>query len=541
MAKLSFEQYEKLKAQGLDDTQIQQLSEKYGYSMPKENILASAAKTLVGKPVARATELIGRTGILGENIQRGYQAMADEGEGVLAKTPFGTMNIEAQKSFGDGGGRQIAADALDSTAYLTPIKGGKIAKTALGVGSGYAADVSNNLRDGEQGADIFKPGFGAVGGAIFPNLGSFASGLKKGSSKATKYVTAQLTGLNPDTVTTLITRPNEVTKAQRAVLSRHTVAQRVADSFQNKLDELSATGKGYQTIRNTGGSVDVPPDTIKNVLSKYGIDVQNGKLVRTAESVPMKPGDIDDIERFIVEYGSETKLSSNAFLNARQAIDNMKAFNPNKSGVSKKIAAELRKAYDTIGKSKIKGLTELDGTYSKQRTFVEKAQKYLFDKDGNLTDSAINRIANATGKGKDRILERLEDLHPGITQQLQILKTLEDIEATGGQKVGTYMKALAPGALSGNVPLMIAGMFAASPSISVPIIKTYGRMNGFSGEVIEKVTEKLLTGGKLNGSELMLVRKAILFHIANLPSDKFDDEQEVIQQENDNSEIPTNN
>jgi hypothetical protein len=344
-----------------------------------------------------------------------------------------------------------------------------------------------------------------------------------------------------------IAKPNELTKAQRAGLSRAGVAHKEQDAFKKRLSDLSATGKEYESIRKSGGAVDVPEDLIPSTLKRFGVEIKNGKLVTTAESTPLRAGDIDELENFIAQYGSERRLSANAFLNARKALDNYaeRTIGSNKSGAAKAIASELRKKYDEIGKAGIKGLKELDTKSAPLYAFVAKARKYLFDRNGDLTETGINRIANSTGKGKDKLIERLEEIYPGVTQQIQLVKALEDIEHAGGQKVGTYMKTGGVALAMGNVPALVASLIVGTPSAAVPILKVFGRMNGFADEVINRVSEKLLSGKTLNASELMLVRRAIVHHLSQLPSDKFDDDipdtPEVTEPTNDNTEIPTNN
>lgn len=121
----------------------------------------------------------------------------------------------------------------------------------------------------------------------------------------------------------------------------------------------------------------------------------------------------------------------------------------------------------------------------------------LVDNEGNLTESALNKIANATGKGKDLILQRLEQISPGIGQKITILKAIEDIENAEGQKVGTYARTskelLAGGAgfaaagPVGAVAAAIVQAILASPSVAVPILRAYG----FSGDLVSAVVGKL--------------------------------------------------
>ena len=61
----------------------------------KESLLKRIVKepieALVVRPVARTTEALGRVGVFGENIQRGYEEMADTGQQL--DTIVGKYNI----------------------------------------------------------------------------------------------------------------------------------------------------------------------------------------------------------------------------------------------------------------------------------------------------------------------------------------------------------------------------------------------------------------------------------------------------------------
>jgi hypothetical protein len=542
MSKLSFDQYHALQSQGLSDQDISKLADKYGYSMPSENIVASALKTLLVKPAARVAEVVGRSGILGENIKQGYENMGDQ----VFHTPVGDINVEKQKAFGEGGGRQIAADAFNSASYLAPTglvsKGASaitpIAKplagaVASGVTSGYLGDIASNLTDGEKGLGIFKPGMGAVTGGALPVAGAAVKGAFNLAGKATKFSISQGTGLDQSTISTAITNPAALTMAEREGLNRVSVASQVQDSFKKKLSDLSATGKEYGTIRKAQVQVPIPSDLVDSVLKKHGITIDtNGKLVTTAESVPLKAGDISALEDFIGQYGKETSLTPNAFLNTRKALDNMSEWDASKSDVANVIAKDLRKQYDKIGKETIPGLSELDAKFAPEIKSIKEVRKNLFDKNGEMLDTTINRIANSTGAGKDKVLAKLEKIQPGITDKIKLAHALHDINDGATFKVGAYGKAGLAGfmATGGNIPAAIISVILAQPKVAIPILKIYGHTKNISTDVIERISEKLMKQTpNLHAGDLMLIRKALINHMANLPSHKFDDQRTDLQ------------
>jgi hypothetical protein len=68
-------------------------------------------------------------------------------------------------------GKKALGETLKDIGKKTAIRAG------VGAGTGYAYDVSNNLQQNKEGADIFKPGMGtALGGAIPLGIGAIQAG-----------------------------------------------------------------------------------------------------------------------------------------------------------------------------------------------------------------------------------------------------------------------------------------------------------------------------------------------------------------------------
>lgn len=106
-------------------------------------------KTLLATPADRLAEVVGRTGILGENIKTGYEQMSDTSQGRT----FGGITVEPQKAFGQGGGKQILGETAKTASYLY---GGGAGTQA--VKTGLKGEI---LSGALQGAKV-----GAVGGGL---------------------------------------------------------------------------------------------------------------------------------------------------------------------------------------------------------------------------------------------------------------------------------------------------------------------------------------------------------------------------------------
>lgn len=127
-----------------------------------KSMVKDAAGTLLVKPAARATEALGRTGLFGQNIKRGYEAIADSGQGqrILG------IDVEKQRGFKDGGAKQIAGDALKTASYL--YSGGAAAPAASAAVKATVPGASRALfSQGVRQAAMQGAKVGAIGGASY--------------------------------------------------------------------------------------------------------------------------------------------------------------------------------------------------------------------------------------------------------------------------------------------------------------------------------------------------------------------------------------
>jgi len=376
------------------------------------------------------------------------------------------------------------------------------AEKALGIG----------LKSAKAGAKVAGESLETAGRATAKGLAQGVETTVKTGGFIEKHALSQATGYRPETIMKIINDPGAFDSKTTANISRGSVGERVQTGIQGRLDELSDTGKEYQAIRDSDALVNIPEETVPSILEKYGLQIvdEGGvKRIKTsAESVPLKSGDISAIEDFLNQYGNQPVLSSNAFLNSRKALDNLSSFGAEKTDISDLLARDLRSAYDSLGKKQIDGLANLDAKFSPEVKLLKQLRKDYLNPDGTLKDNALNKVANLTGKGKDRVIERLEKVVPGIAEDINILKAIEDI-ADASQRPGTYVKgavlgtALAPGVGT------IVGILLTTPQVAVPMLRAYGRLKGISGEIINSVINKLRAGKPLVKSEKSLVASAM--------------------------------
>lgn len=420
------------------------------------------------------------------------------------------------------------------TAYTDPVGLAGDVSAVLGAGSGAfgvaskaaeiggladTADAIGSVSSGlNKGAELTNPLTPLVAGT---------SKLLKSSGVISSELGSQLTGFEPQTIDKIIQNPEAFTPDQIANSSRISIAQEVESALTQKDAALSETGAAYQGIREpqisqegtTGfeGMTNNPPDNAIPVATNFleeqlrtaaKVDVEDGNIVAKGTSVVRDAKDIRSLQNLFNTWKPEFQkgyLTPEEFLNFRQDLAGAAKFEREFSSSKpvEGVAAEIRSNLNDQYRGALPGLKELDDSYSAQREELTTLRKGILDRDGNLLETAINKIANATGKGKDLQLAKLEQIVPGITKRLEVLKAIEDIQKAGGTKVGTYPSAflkaggVIAGAASGNLPLMAASaatMIISSPGIAVPLLRALGGGESFAKTVMAHLAKYATIG-----------------------------------------------
>lgn len=405
----------------------------------------------------------------------------------------------------------------------------KIKQTIVNDPVGFATDFATVL---EGGGGMLK-GAGAVSkvdalstaGRTISKVGEAVNPIRQALPLASKVVsgtgnlikktagfaTSQATGLNPETISQIIKTPNAFNASEAALMDRGTLANQVKTAIDTRLTALSETGANYQSVRESGAITSIPQGTFQSVLSKYGLKLDDaGKIIRDRASVPMKTGDVSALQDFLDIYGKEGDLNANEFLNTRKAAAAIADFDTTKSDIANKIGEDLYAKLNDVARKKIDGLEALDAQYSPEVKLLKQIKKDYLAPDGTLKDGAINKIANLTGKGKDKVVARLEQIVPNIKEQVNILKALEDIQLSEGKKVGTYFRSILGGGglVTGNVPAII-GSIISQPAVAVPILRAYGKILGGVGDISEPIITKIKAGKTLLPKERTFVTRAL--------------------------------
>lgn len=325
-------------------------------------------------------------------------------------------------------------------------------------------------------------------------IGSKVGDLAGGVSKS---IISHVTGLDPETIQQVLTNPEAFKKLEQDNISRGGLAGDVQNAIDTRLKDLSEVGKGYDAVRNSNQTIQVPPDLISKTLEDKGFTIKKGKIVADTNSVTRNSSDIQAIQKFYDDWKGKKTLTPNEFLNMRGDIGELSKFDK-VTGMGKTRASEAigKSLYDRANRMirdpQLQELKALDETYAPEREFLQKVKKDYFNTDGTFKDNAPSKIANAGNKGE--LLKRLENVMPGITDKIKVLKAVEDIQRASGLKVGTYTRALVGGGgfVLAGIPGFIISEILTSPEAAVPILRKAGYLGAKAGPIIEAL--KTLVG-----------------------------------------------
>lgn len=481
---------------------------------PTQGIEGQLVKTVKGattiakgiiNPIAE-TAIATPARIIGEGIQSstGYDINEAVSQGVQKLVQKGMETETAQKAM-EGWAKLKETDPESAMAISSILDIGDIASNVIGLGAGKV--TTQGIKQG-VGTGI-KGGVKAIGkGAekIIPKVAPTVS-------KAGEFGTAQTFGLKPETIKNIIKNPELFTPEEMSKISRESVFSKVKNSVDKRLADLSETGKGYESIKNLPNTANVSEQTIIDTLKSKGIDVSDGKIeVNLGSEIQLSNADIKGLEETMALVRGKQTLTAKEVLNLRKRLSNLAGYGEGKTDASKLVAKEIRRTVDAIAKKEIPGLSELDAKFAPERELMTKVKKAIFDKNGDIKPNAISTITNLTGRGKEQLLARMEKIVPGITKDVNILKSIQDIQAAGSNKVGTYTRSIlgaGGGAVIGGPAGAILGMILTSPEMGVKILRTYAKYKNIPKETLNNVINKMESGKKLVGDEIKIMNEAV--------------------------------
>lgn len=425
----------------------------------------------------------------------------------LAQTKLGgaalnklSQGMEAWENWkGEGEANRRIAEVIEGLVNI-----GDIVGVAAGIKAGakklgkIGAEVAKDVRRITEPAVV-------AGKKVLPKV-------KDRMEDIGQYAITQVTGVPKDAIEMTLKNPEKLKAAKLSGLDRMTLAKKVEEAVNTRIDDLSGLGKEYEVLRQSGKTVTIPENTFQDfVKENFKVDIVNGKIKKKPGSLDLSKGDAAAIEEFLEIYGDVDRLTVDEFLAGRKELDRLAAFDQGKTTASKRAARQLRAEYDSFA-SQIEGLKELDAQYKPIIEQLNQLKKDYFKPDGELKDSAVNAIANIAGKGKDIRLQRLEELIPDIAEQAKILKALESIEDSTDLAVGRYVRggAIGGGLATGNIPLIL-GALVATPENITSLLSLFAKAKKIAPTKINDIIGKMKKGLKLNKVEANTVADAIRY------------------------------
>lgn len=362
-----------------------------------------------------------------------------------------------------------------------------------------------------------------VGTRIDPILGIGRVGKAgmKGMAKIGQFGVSQATGFAPDTLKAIISNP-KFQLAESGKITRVKLGEKVVKAINKMESEVSDVGAAYNPIIKGAGRTELPVGWLDDFLSKKGFKIAGKGKKRGVLQTLDTPAQLSDKEMvalnaFYKEHSMTGRLTANQFLNFRRKIaKSLGKFD--KTIDTRSLEALGREIYDevnSVARGKIKGLTELDETFSPQFQELQSFRKEFIDQTtGELkSDALLSRISATNAKTRPKFMAKLERLVPEMNEELNALRAMEDIIGAG-ERPGRYVSASIRGAgigggiLTGNPGLILAAV-ATTPTIALPILKAYGKSARLPASIIRTMARKMNLGRKFTTAENQIMLEAI--------------------------------
>jgi hypothetical protein len=393
--------------------------------------------------------------------------------------------------------------------------------TAKAAGASNLASKLGTVSSQLSAANLIDPIEQTIkAGAI--GTGKIAKVAAKPLAGAAGFAVRQATGLSDDTVR-YIAKHSDFDAGASPELKRLSIGQK----FQSKLDEFEQAEAGllpeYKAVRESADPVSLVRNPLIEKLKEKGFQIEQGKegirLVKSIDSkLPLSKGELGQIEEVLNLLSGRKIITPDQFLNVRGELTKLSKFDaaaPLGKDV-RTLGRDLRKAWNSL-RPQINGIEQIDNRFSSVADDLDEfSDGFARNAEGKLglTETGYKRLLNLTNRGNDRLLQQVKKYIPDIEDDVRALRALEDVLNAADHKVGTYSRSIlgvGAGAAIGGIPGAIAGLLLSSPTVTIPLIKAYGKVTGVAGDVVNGIINKIKTGGKLTPDQSNQVREAIKY------------------------------
>lgn len=367
----------------------QEFEQKYGRA-PSATPTTETNTPKEGKPIAGGLDAVFGGKQIGESLVSAGTNIGNLVTGGLDKFQKNYQSVDVPALIGDY--TKAASNFIPGAG-----KGAGLAtKTAAGAATGYAMDVGNKMKAGQE--DAFTPGLGTALGAGIPVAGAVLSPAAKIVGSLFKGTGSALSGASQQHIEAMLADPR--------------AAQEAADTIKNSGEQALVTNNA-RTIVNGIGSAR------RQARSVYG----NALEGLAAEDI--KPSIFrGQTQGFLDKYGISLKGSE-------RTLDNVEFTDPK----------NLQKASDLIDKL---ANTELDGKSLRKLTDdIENAMYKTATSDERLSFNAFVQDMAKTVRGAiDKSTPKLAEMNAKFSKDMQLLEATQNIFGTVDyQNLPEVMKA----------------------------------------------------------------------------------------------------
>lgn len=355
------------------------------------------------------------------------------GRGIAGKAGYGPQYDTAIS--------KTAAPVTKATGYAFGKAGGAIkSATKFGVGQEFGLEPKTVSRL------IEKPGMQPIsretlGSMVESNLSQRRTNL----------------GVSPESISrefqTALAKKNA-----RLGVTPDILGKEIQGALNARTSALAETGGAYGPVREANLSVKVSKNWLNSTIKDLtGLEMTKTNIGKEAKAPILKKGELPTItydKTVPVERGKTTfkatgesvlreasdvraiqhihdlwqpvfergKMTSNEFLNFRADMASLSKFERQigKSQPIENMAKIVRGRFNESYRPQLEGLETLDKTFGYQIKELKEMSKGLVDKNGQLTDAGLAKIAKAKIE-KPNFVNQLEEVSPGIMKKVDAL------------------------------------------------------------------------------------------------------------------------
>lgn len=430
----------------------------------------------IGKVAQGVTDFVGAHGI------------ADQFGATIAHA---TAPKSQQNYIQDPSLKEVTGSALQTGANLIPGlgEGGLLAKTAAGVGAGYAMDVGSKMQNNE--ANPLQPGIATTVGGAIPVAGAVTKPATAIVGRLMKGLGSGLSGVSSKTIDDIVNNPKTAQRASDILAKKGNshVLENNARTIVNGVSQVRQEArKAYGDAVGALKTEDINPTTfrqaIQPVLDKVGSTLDPKTNTRTLNNVEFgEQKNLDKAGKLIDEI-TKTPLDGLSLRNLVSKIDDAKyktatsderlSFNAFLSDLGKGVKDSINSSTDKLKEMNQKYSSDMELTQAVENTFGKVKYKNLPEvvKASNKLESLFAQ-KGLTPDVTDNFLKRI-GVHPAdfrTTEAVRQMGNKEDTANSMGLSLGEIARETTSAIVTPNMVKNVAIATGMAKEAVEPFLK----------------------------------------------------------------------